>query len=139
MTDEEREQARQNAKDMIAAGKFGAANGFHRRKTKRFQEIAAEHAREKADVIVDRLDAMLNSQDKRIQLEAIREYRAMEDWSVKNSREDEKELRKLTNDQLDERLLEMMGEAMGVDFTLSDDDIQDVEVVAGELESGDDE
>ena len=117
-TPERREAQRQRAKEMIREGKFGAANGFHRRKTKRFQEIAAEHAQSKAEEIIQKLDAMIFSQhkDKRLQLEAIREYMKMEDWAVKNSREDEREFRAMTNDQLDGRLLEMLGEALGLDL-----------------------
>lgn len=116
-TEERREEQRQRAKAAIAAGTFGAANGFHRRKTKRFQEIAAEHAQERADQLVRKLDDIIHhSKSPEAVLRAIEMYAKFEDWAVKNSREDEKEFRKLTGDQLNARLLETIGEAMGIDF-----------------------
>jgi hypothetical protein len=125
-----REEQRQKMLQLHVEGRAGGQNGFHRRRTKKFQEIAAEHAQEKADEIIEKLDAMIFGQhkDKRLQLEGIREYMRMEDWAVKNAREDEKEFRKLSGTQLDKRLLELMGDALGVDFSAFGE-VVDAEVV----------
>lgn len=119
-TPERREEQSRRAREAIAAGTFGAANGFHRRKTRKFQEIAAEHAQEKAEEIIQRLDAIIFNPNKHTNaqdiLRAIEMYGKFEDWSVKNSREDEKAFRSMTNEQLEARLLETLGEAMGLDL-----------------------
>lgn len=132
-TPERREEQRQKIKQLMAEGKVGGQNGFHRRKTKKFQEIAAEAAQKRADEIVGRLMAMIFGQngDKRLQLEAIRELAKFEDWSVKNSREDEKAFRSMTNAQLDTALVEMMGEALGLDLSTLGD--AEGEVVSEEM------
>jgi hypothetical protein len=119
-TPERRKEQAERAKRMIVEGKFGSANGFHRRKTKPFQEIVAEKAQARADEIVTQLEAMIFSQskDKRLQLEAIRELAKFETWAVQNSREDEREFRAMTNQQLDERLLMILGESLGLDLSV---------------------
>jgi hypothetical protein len=117
-SEERREAQREIARKMIAEGRFGGQNGFHRRKSKKFQEILAERAVEKANTFEQKLDAMIaQSRDKRLQLEAIREYRQMEEWATKNAREEERDYRDMTHDQLNTRLLEIMSEAMGLDMT----------------------
>lgn len=128
-TEERRREQSERAKQMIAEGRFGAANGFHRRKTKKYQEVAAEHAQARADDLIAKLDEIIFTPGKRVnaqdQLRAIEMYMKMEDWAVKNSREDEKEFRSMTNEQLNGRLLEVLGEAMGLDLA----GIVDAEVV----------
>lgn len=125
-TEERREEQRQRMRDLMAQGRVGGQNGFHRRKTKPFQQIAAEHAQSRAEEYIQKLDDMIfgQSKDKRLQLEAIREFMKMETWAVQNAREDEREFRAMTNDQLDSRLLELLGEALGIDLT---------EIVEGEV------
>lgn len=121
-----REEQRQKMLALHAAGKAGGQNGFHKRRSKKFQEIVAEMAQERAEEIWRELESMIFDQtkDKRLKLEAIRDLARYEEFAVKNSREDEKELRKLSGAQLDVRLLEMVGEAMGIDFTAFAQDMQ---------------
>lgn len=141
-TAERRAAQSRKAKELMAQGKFGGQNGFHRRRTKKFQELAAEHAQEKAERIIEKLDAMIDQpKDKRLQLEAIREYMKMEAWSVQNARDDEKDFKKLSGKELDSRLLSLMGEALGIDFSQFVEafaqPITDAEVVDGhELTTG---
>lgn len=134
-TDERREAQRQKMLQLHAEGKMGGQNGFHRRRTKKAQEILAEKTQAKADEIWEKLWAMIQqSKDKRLQLEAIRELAKMEDWAVKNSREDEKEFRNLSGAQLNALLLERMGDALGVDFGSFLQQPVDGEVVAESYE-----
>lgn len=144
-TEERRQEQSERAKEMIKSGTFGAKNGFHRRKTKSFQEIATEHAQQRADEMVKKLDAMIFDQqkDKRLQLEAMREYMKMETWTHQNAREDEKLYRSMTNQQLDSALLDVLGEALGLDLSgiVDAEVVEDViaELPAGEeVDDGDD-
>lgn len=131
-TPERKEEQRQKMLALHAAGKAGGQHGFHRRRAKKAQEILAERFQEEADKIWQRLEAMLDQpKDKRLQLEAIRELAKFEEWSTKNAREDEKELRKLSGAQLDTRLLEMMGEALGIDFSAFKGDFEPI--IEGQL------
>lgn len=117
-TPERREEQRQRALEQQAAGKWGGGAGYHRRRTKKAQEILAEKFQEQADVIWNKLWAMIEqSGNKNLQLAAIDRLAQFEDWAVKNAREDVKEFRKLSGQQLDERLLELMGESLGLDFS----------------------
>ena len=98
-TPEQRERKRETALRLVAEGKFGGAaigrlggyrthQEYHRKKL--MQEAVAENGRKNTQGIIKALEGMLNSGDKRIQLEAIREYRAVEDWTQKNLREEER-------------------------------------------------
>ena len=69
----------------------------------------------------------ITDKDKRLQLEGIRELGKFEAWAVANAREDEKEFRAMTNQQLDERLLTILGEAIGFDFTVVDAAEEDID------------
>lgn len=131
-TPERREEQRQRALTAQAEGKWGGGAGFHRKRTKKAQEILAEKFQNEADQIWNKVWAMIEqSKDKRLQLEAIRELMKMEDWSVKNAREDVKEFRKLSGAQLDDRLLELMGDSLGLDFSQFKAQQQIPEVIDG--------
>ena len=126
-TEERRREQSERVKAMIKEGTFGGH--MSRRKTKPFQQLVAERAQERADDIIRTLEGMIfnQSKDKRLQLEGIRELGKFEAWAVANAREDEKEFRAMTNQQLDERLLTILGEAIGLDFTVVDAAEEDID------------
>ena len=134
-TPEYREQRRQEVQRLIAEGKFGGKNGFHRRKTKKAHEILAERAQAHADELWEVLIGNVRQKkDRHLQLKAIEQILGTENWSVKNSREEEKDLRGMTNAQLDERLLDILGEGLGLDLTalreaMNTEQVTDAEVV----------
>lgn len=136
------------AKRLVAEGRFGGAGpgrlgGIAKgARKKRMQEELAEEARRKADVIKDRLNEMLDNNNPRIQLEAIKQYSAAEEWATKNQREEEKELLRLSGDDLNTLLLETLAEALGGDIIVGDaEEITGelVELVAGQGESNGDQ
>lgn len=96
------------------------------------QEALAENAQKNTQGIIKALEGMLNSPDKRIQLEAIREYRAVEDWTQKNLREEERELRKLKGAELDDALKGALADVLGIDLSL-------LESIDGEAEEIDEQ
>jgi hypothetical protein len=136
-----RERKREIALRLVADGKFGGAvagrlggyrthQAYHRKVL--MQEAVAENARKNTQGIIKALEGMLNSGDKRIQLEAIREYRAVEDWTQKNLREEERELRNLKGDELDDALKDALASVLGVDLAL-------LESIDGEAEEIDEQ
>lgn len=117
-TEERRQAQRQRMQRLMAEGRVGGQNGFGRKRIKKIQEFIAENYQQQPDLIIARLDGMLNQQkDKRLQLEAIREIFKAEEWATKNIREEERFYREMNEDELQSHLLEMMGEALGLDLT----------------------
>jgi hypothetical protein len=116
-TKERRDEQRAKIMAQMAAGTMGRQNGHGRQKTKKVQEIVAEHAREQAALINERLDGMLNqTRDKRIQLEAIDRMFRAEEWSTKNSREEERHYKDMGDGELDAHLLDVLADALGMDL-----------------------
>jgi hypothetical protein len=124
-TEERRQEQREK---MLALRANGMTGG--RKRAKKAQEIVAEHYQEQAEVIIAKLDGMLSqNRSRELQLAAIDRIFRAEEWATKNARDEERHFKDMGESELEQYLIGMVGEALGLDLSLGEGDVVDGTVV----------
>lgn len=108
ISDEERERRSIAAKERVAAGvmggaKFGKLGG--RPKKKRSSELVAEKAAQEAEVIWNRLSELINSENEKVSLDAIKHVQSIEETERKIEVEEEVRYEQLKHNELRELVI----------------------------------
>lgn len=126
-TPERRQAKREEAKRLIAEGKFGGRQpGAGRPRIKTVSEVIAEEAQKDGKKIYRELQQMvLNNKSHGIKLGAIDRILKAEQDVLKNMRDDERDIASLGGKDLQNALFEELV-ALGADIDLSDEDIEEI-------------
>ena len=126
-TPERRKEKSEQAKRLVAEGKFGGKQpGAGRPRIKTVSEVISEEAQKDGNKIYRELKQMMfDNRSPGIKLAAIDRVLKAEQDVLKNMRDDEREIAKLGGRQLQEALLEELLNA-GADIELDESDIEEI-------------
>lgn len=126
-TDEDRRKASENAKALVAAGKFGGRHHGRRRKLPAYAVIAAQAQKRGRDLARILLEIATEGETPKLRMDAIKLLTDLEFKAQANRREEEEHLLSLPRDELQRKALETLARITGEDYDidLGDDDIED--------------